>query len=108
MGTMGFLVIFLISLSLKISVTEANFEIDFRQLEFGERKVDFQGDTKFMHNNLVDLVCHGRNDVKVTASYGGILYNTPYNLWFMNENRSLSFSSEFVIEIVVPTSGLLI
>lgn len=101
---MGFLVVFLFWLNL-ISVTEGNFDIDFPQLEFGERKVDLNGDAMFVHNNPVELVCHGRHDAKVKASYGGILYNTPYKLWLMNENRSLSFLSEFVIEIVVPTSG---
>lgn len=101
---MGFLVVLLFCLSL-ISVTVGNFDIDFPQLEFGERKVDLKGDAMFVHNNPVELVCHGRHDAKVKASYGGILYNTPYKLWLMNENRSSSFLSEFVIEIVVPTSS---
>lgn len=49
---MGFFVVFLFWLSL-ISVTEGNFDIDFPQLEFGERKVDLKGDAMFVHNNPV-------------------------------------------------------
>ena len=101
-----FLLILLISLSLNIAATEADFEMDFRQLEIWEINVDFKEDAKFIRNHPVELVCHGRrNYANVKSSYGGIVYITPYHLWLMHENRSLSFTTEFVVEVVVPTFG---